>query len=119
MTNHESYWGRLKTASQQGQGERKMQGLEKFKEPPSRKKEDAPLRTAIDYVRNRPGQFHYHLALERELPIGSGEIESAHRHLIQKRLKIPGAWWKKENANKRLQLRTLRANQRWNQYWTH
>ena len=27
------------------------------------------------------------------LPIGSGEIESAHKYIPQKRLKIPGATW--------------------------
>jgi hypothetical protein len=33
------------------------------------------------------------------LPIGSGEIESAHRYVIQNRLKIAGAWWKMENLS--------------------
>ncbi|MFT5109812.1 MAG: hypothetical protein ACI9UA_005464, partial [Pseudoalteromonas tetraodonis] len=37
-------------------------------------------------------------AIDAELPIGSGEVESTHRHLLQQRLKIPGVWWKKETA---------------------
>jgi hypothetical protein len=115
--NQESYLGRLKSHFKQGEGEQKIRWLEKFEEPPSRKKEDAPVRSALHYVENRNGQFDYHIAIEQELPIGSGEIESSHRHLIQKRLKIAGAWWKKENANKMLQLRTMRANRKWNQYW--
>jgi hypothetical protein len=32
------------------------------------------------------------------LPIGSGEIESAHRYIPQKRLKIPGATWHPDTA---------------------
>jgi hypothetical protein len=36
--------------------------------------------------------------LARDLPIGSGEIESAHRYIAQKRLKLPGAWWRVERA---------------------
>lgn len=32
-------------------------------------------------------------------PIGSGEVESAHRYIPQKRLKIPGASWKPETVN--------------------
>jgi len=32
------------------------------------------------------------------LPIGSGEVESAHRYVIQERLKLPGAWWAHPNA---------------------
>jgi hypothetical protein len=51
------------------------------------------------------------------LPIGSGEVESGHRHVIQQRLKIAGAWWTLPNAEIMLQLRTTRANNDWNQYW--
>jgi hypothetical protein len=32
------------------------------------------------------------------LPIGSGEVEGGHRHVLQKRLKIAGAWWRERNA---------------------
>ncbi|GEM_PF-2187942 len=31
-------------------------------------------------------------ALANELPIGSGEIESAHRYIVQRRLKLPRSW---------------------------
>jgi len=40
---------------------------------------DAPVRKCYRYIKNRPGQFDYKGALEAGLPIGSGEIESAHR----------------------------------------
>jgi hypothetical protein len=49
--------------------------------------------------------------------IDSGEVESAHRSLIQKRLKLPGAWWRIDNAQAMLNLRTMRANRQWNSYW--
>lgn len=51
------------------------------------------------------------------VPVGSGEIESAHRTVPQKRLKLPGAWWKRENLNSMLALRVLRANGWWEDYW--
>ena len=51
------------------------------------------------------------------LPIGSGEIESSNRSVVQTRLKLPGAWWKPEYAHDMLNLRTLRANGEWGQYW--
>jgi len=51
------------------------------------------------------------------LPIGSGEIESAHRYIIQRRLKLPGAWWTEANAQYMLALRLNRANDEWNAYW--
>jgi len=78
----------------------------------------APVRCCSRYLTNRPGQFDYQRALAADLPIGSGEIESAHRYVIQQRLKLAGAWWKEETAADMLALRTLRANGEWNhQYW--
>ena len=53
----------------------------------------------------------------RGLPIGSGEIESAHRYIVQKRLKLPGTWWLAANADHLLALRVNRANSEWNDYW--
>jgi hypothetical protein len=77
----------------------------------------APVRCSYRYLANRPGQFDYQRALAADLPIGSGEIESAHRYVIQQRLKLAGAWWKDDTAADMLALRTLRANGEWNQHW--
>lgn len=52
------------------------------------------------------------------LPIGSGEVESAHRTIPQKRLKLPGAWWRPANVNPMLALRVVRRNGWWNEFWT-
>lgn len=50
-------------------------------------------------------------------PIGSGEVESAHRYIPQKRLKIAGASWKPETVNQMLALRVIRANGWWREFW--
>ena len=42
--------------------------------------EDAPVRQCHRYLSNRAHQLGYRDALANELPIGSGEIESAHRY---------------------------------------
>jgi len=86
-------------------------------EPAEVAEQAAPVRGCVRYLTNRPGQFDYHRALAAELPIGSGEIESAHRYVIQQRLKLAGAWWKEDTAADMLALRTLRANGQWNHYW--
>jgi hypothetical protein len=78
---------------------------------------DAPVRRCHRYISNRLDQFDYKSAIEANLPIGSGEIESAHRYVIQKRLKISGAWWLESNAQNMLALRVLRENGGWNNYW--
>jgi hypothetical protein len=77
----------------------------------------APVRAAYRYMSNRPQQLDYQGAIAKDLPIGSGEIESAHRYVIQQRLKRSGSWWSVENAGSMLSLRVLRANQDWDRYW--
>jgi HEPN domain-containing protein len=80
---------------------------------------DSATRACERYLSNHAGYFDYQGAIEKGLPIGSGEIESGHRWVIQKRLKISGAWWKEENADKMLALRVARANNEWPSYWEH
>lgn len=77
----------------------------------------APVHACHRYLSNRTNQLNYKDAIEKGLPIGSGEIESAHRYVIQKRLKLSGAWWKAENVEPMLALRIIRANEEWNDYW--
>jgi hypothetical protein len=47
----------------------------------------------------------------------SSEVESSHRHIVQVRLKIPGAWWHPDNVPNILALRMLKANGWWDEYW--
>jgi hypothetical protein len=77
----------------------------------------APVRACVRYLSNRLHLLDYKGAIEKGLPIGSGEIESAHRYIIQQRLKVPGAWWKADNVEPMLTLRVVRANGDWDKYW--
>ncbi len=86
-------------------------------EPNTIDEKQAPVRKAYRYLRNRRDQLDYQGAIEKKLPIGSGEIESAHRYIIQQRLKRPGAWWTPDNIDSMLALRLARANRRWDDYW--
>ena len=79
--------------------------------------ENAPVRAAHRYLSNRPGTLDYASAIAAELPIGSGLIESGHKHVLQARLKIPGAAWLPSNAETMAQLRVLRSNDRWSELW--
>ena len=79
--------------------------------------EDNGLKKCVRYMEKRIQYMDYLEATEKGLPIGSGEIESSHRHVVQKRLEIAGAWWKTENTNAMLELRTARANGYWQDYW--
>ena len=52
---------------------------------PENGQQETPVRDAHRYINQRKDNLNYQGAQQRKLPIGSGEIESAHRHLIQKR----------------------------------
>jgi len=93
-----------------------LRSLEKHREPEG--DAQAPGRTAHRYLEERRGHLDYAGARAAGLPIGSGEIESGQRHVIQQRLKRAGAWWKEANAEAMLGLRVARANHLWETYWT-
>lgn len=80
---------------------------------------ETPVRAACRYLKERQHNLDYVAARHHNLPIGSGEIESAHRHVIQQRLKLSGAWWKETNLEPMLQLRVARANNLWAAYWSN
>jgi hypothetical protein len=91
--------------------------LAPHREPKTTPDDQAPVRRCHRDIANRPGQFDSPAALAANRPIGSGEVESAHRYVIQERLKLPGAWWLTSNAQAMLNLRSLRANHLWHIYW--
>jgi hypothetical protein len=71
-----------------------------------------------EYLQRFFDAVSYEKFLAQGLPIGSGEVESAHRYIPQKRLKIPGASWHPETVNPMLALRIIRANGWWDDFWT-
>lgn len=108
------------TRRQQGrllnnQSDKVLRSLHPHLEPPDT--EEALVSDAHRYISDRHDCLDYLKARASHLPIGSGEIESGHRHVIQKRLKLAGAWWKQINAQAMLNLRTARANNQWSHHW--
>jgi len=91
--------------------------IEELKERERNDSKHEGIRKCLQYIENRPGQFRYQKSIQEGLPIGSGKIESTHRHLIQARLKKAGAWWKKDNAAVMAELRVARANNQWHILW--
>jgi hypothetical protein len=86
-------------------------------EPASVPDADALVRACHRYPSNLLAHLDYQGALAMGLPIGSGEIESAHRYVVQQRLTRPGAWWTPDNAEAMLALRITRANGQWSAHW--
>jgi hypothetical protein len=52
-------------------------------ESPGVTDDDAPVRACLRYLENRQDQLDYRSAINAGLPIGSGEVESGHRSVIQ------------------------------------
>jgi len=74
-------------------------------------------RQLVGFLRRFSDSLDYAGFSERGWPLGSGEIESAHRYIPQQRLKLPGAWWRPDNVEPMLALRIVRANRWWGDFW--
>ena len=79
--------------------------------------EEAPVRNGHRYLSRRLDSLDYPGALALGLPIGSGMIESGHRHVLQARLKKAGTAWLPDHADQIAHLRVLRANDQWLSHW--
>ncbi len=72
------------------------------------------IRTQRDYfIRNRARMDYAGIGAQK-LPIGSGGIESAVRRVINLRLKGASIYWRQENAEVMLTLRSYYKSGRWN-----
>lgn len=93
-----------------------IDALSEHLEAPGTPEEVAPVSNAYRYLSNRTDCLDYPRALRLGLPIGSGLIESGHKHVLQARLKKGGAWLT-SNAELVANLRVLRANRQWLSLW--
>ena len=71
-------------------------------------------KTIIDYYTANINRmdYKYYLTVGKGL-IGSGAIESAHKTVIQKRMKLSGQRWTKKGACNMLCIRTIKMNGQW------
>ena len=95
-----------------------MEALAQHLEAEAIPDEEAPVRNGHRYLSNRLECLDYPRALALGLPIGSGLIESGHRHVLQARLKKAGTAWLPDHADQIAHLRVLRANGQWLSFWT-
>ena len=72
---------------------------------------------AARYLETKAPCLDYPTALANGWPISTGVIEGACRHLVKDRMAITGARWSTQGAEAILQLRAIRANGDWDNYW--
>ena len=92
------------------------QVVDELKAAFEKSKNDAIRREAAYFERNKDA-VAYAEYRENGWSSASSEVESSHRHIVQVRLKIPGAWWHPDNVPNILALRMLKANGWWDEYW--
>ena len=71
----------------------------------------------MNYLNKNGRWLHYDRALAEGLPIATGVIEGACRHLVQDRMGRTGARWSLFGAEAVLRLRALRASRDFDDYW--
>lgn len=73
--------------------------------------------TCADYLLTYKAHLKYDIYLAAGLPIATGVIEGACRHLVKDRMDLTGARWSLSGAESVLQLRALRASNDFDEYW--
>jgi hypothetical protein len=73
--------------------------------------------TCANYLHSNAPYLQYDQYLARGLPIATGVIEGACRHLVKDRMDITGARWSLKGAEAVLKLRSLHASGDWDEYW--
>ena len=64
----------------------------------------------LPYLWTHRRRMTYREFRQRGWPIGSGAIESAHKHVLQRRMKLPGLAWSPQNAQRMATLLALQAS---------
>ena len=82
-----------------------------------RKKKWAALMKAADYMYARRKFMRYDEALRLGLPIATGVIEGAGRHLIKDRMARTGMRWSIIGGNNMLKVRSLVINEEFDDFW--
>jgi len=76
-----------------------------------------PVDTCARYLVNHLPYLRYDRYLAQGLPIATGVIEGACRHLVKDRMEVTGARWGLTGAEAILSLRALRSSRDFDEYW--
>jgi len=80
-------------------------------------KQSEPVECCANYLVEHTKYLAYDEYLAKGLPIATGIIEGACRHLIKDRMDVTGARWSLKGAEAVLRLRALRSSHDFDEYW--
>ena len=81
------------------------------------RKHETEIRNLYNYYISRIEKMRYNIFRENEYYIGSGAIESAHKYLMQQRLKQAGMKWSISGATAIIKLREIIYSNLWRETW--
>lgn len=70
-----------------------------------------------EYFRRNASRMRYGRFRQMRLPIGTGAVEGACKHVVQSRLKRAGTRWSQPGLTSMLALKVTRLNNRWEELW--
>ena len=73
----------------------------------------------LRYFEKRKKYMKYDEYLAKGYPIGSGVIEGTCRSFVKDRMELSGMRWSKIGAEAMLELRSIKVNGRWNNFWSY
>jgi hypothetical protein len=73
------------------------------------------MKKALAYFEKHASRMYYSHFEQMNLPIGSGQVESAVRRLINLRFKAPGSFWKEDTVGLLMHLRAYFKAGRWDE----
>lgn len=101
----------------EGDINRVLKEIERVRLKDKEKEKKQLINNALLYYGNNAHRMKYQEFREGGYLIGSGVIEGACKSVVGQRLKISGARWHKENAEKILHLRIYRRSGWWEDFW--
>ena len=78
---------------------------------------NSTIKRTLTYIRNNKHRMHYAVALELNLPIGSGVVEASCKTLVTQRLKRSGMRWQMHGGQAILSFRSLIKSNRFDKAW--
>ncbi len=83
---------------------------------PQTDRDECAVVAARRYLRRNGEHMDYPRFLAEGLPIGSGEVEGRIRHIVRRRLDVPGDW-REDNLALLTALITIRQSGWWDDFW--
>jgi hypothetical protein len=116
-TTAETWWQRRLDQLREGQMEMFFTSLRRLAKTHKTADPDSSPQRLLQYFQQNRERLRYRWARDQNLPIGSGAVESAARHIVQQRLKQSGMRWSDPGSQAVLNLRTCHRNGDFEQYW--